>query len=307
VDSLVAIDGKYEVVLTDDFDGMMKRLSGAHQLSKFTACATQLYASWIVHNALWATKTDDYYVDYKTGEIHDSYDSAPDDAKPRLSLRHKQAFKTKAQFFTYLSSEIPDFNVSTFWSRHRTVLKRIEVWRKAHGNPEDMPEDVFINIVQDVVLYGKHIDDVIINGMFEITSARKGVPAEIVSLSDRVDKSRLGINEEFDSEAELLREVASTVLDKLEDAHDQVRAGVPVRNVASDLRNELLNESSIRFIAYGSDIMLKYTPGSNGDIIPTIQYALKFIDRNGEIIDVADMDEEVIEWLERHLHITIHG
>jgi len=302
VDNLVSADERYEIVLTNDFDGMMKRLVGAHRVSRFAVCATQLYASWIVYNSLWADGTDDYYVDHKNGDIYDSFDGVPEDVRPRLMLRHKRSFNTQTEFFSYLEEKIPDFNISTFWSRHRTVLKRVELWRKANNDVGDMPEDVFQEIIEDIVLYGKRIDDTVIDGVFEISRAKRGEPSEIVALSYKANLESLGVDNN-----DVVPEVAATVLEKINDAHDQVRAGARVQTVVSELRNELFNEPSIYFTMIDSDIALCYTPANDGDIIPTQRYTMKFIDQNGEIVGVTDFNQEVIKWLESHLRITIHG
>ena len=306
MDSLVSADGRYEIVLTDDFDGMMERLVGAHQVARFAVCATQLYASWIVYNSLWAESTDDYYVDHRNGDIYSDFDNAPEDVQPSLMLRHKRTFPTQTEFFNYLQVKIPDFNVSTFWARHRTVLKRVELWRKAHANTANMPEDVFLDIIQDIVLYGRLIDDVVISGVFKISKAKRGEPSEIKALSDKANLESLGIDEDIKPD-ETMQKVAVAVLETIEDAHDQVRAGARVQTVVSDLRSELFNESSIYFNTRGSEIMFNYTPANGGDIIPTQRYVVKFIDQNGEVLSATDFNPEVIEWLERHLRVTIRG
>ena len=298
--------GRYEITLTNDFGNMMERLVGVHQVARFAVCATQLYASWIVYNSLWVDSTDDYYVDSGNGDLYDSYDSAPEDARKRLMLRHKSSFQTQTEFFNSLQTQMPDFSVSTFWSRHNTILKRIELWRKANNNIQNMPEDVFLDIIQDVVLYGKRIDDVVISGVFEISKAKRGEPSEIVSLSQKVKLESLGIDDDVDDDG-LMREVSVTVLEKIEDAHDQVRAGARVQTVVSDLRNELFNEPSIYFYTNDSEIMLNYTPANDGDIIPAQRYTVKFIDRNGEVLEAGDLNQEIIGWLESRLRITMHG
>jgi hypothetical protein len=157
------------------------------------------------------------------------------------------------------------------------------------------------------VLYGKRIDDVIINGTFEITPAKRGVPAEIVALSESADMGKLGVEEENKSEEELLQEVAVTVLEKIDDAHDQVRAGASVYTVVQDIKNELLNKATIYFFVKDLKLHLHYAPASNGDIIPAKRYLILFVDQNGEIVELANMDGEVRDWLESHLRLTIHG
>jgi hypothetical protein len=215
-------------------------------------------------------------------------------------------FHTQTEFFQYLEDTVSNFKISTFWSRHRTIVNRVELWRRANGNPQDMPEDIFIDIVKDVVLYGKRIDDVIIQGVFDVKPGKRGTAPEILSVSDSAHLDKLGLETEG-----TIEEVAAAALEKIEDAHDQVRAGATVTSVVREIKNDILEEPSFRFWVnnrLGGHICLDYTPAGGEYIMPTTTYHFHIFENDSDVrTDLFDLDGDIIDYLERKLRITIHG
>jgi len=310
VDNIVLKDGEYEIILTEDYEGMLSRLKGAQEVANFATFAVQLYSSWIIYNALWADAANSFWSDMETGEVYADSLHASEDVRPRLRFRRERLFHTQSEFFVFLEEEVPQFKVSTFWSRHRTIVSRVELWRKANGNPRDMPEDVFVDIVRDVVLYGKRIDDVIIRGVFDVKPGKRGVTAEILSVSENMDIQKLGFEPEDIGELyheNTIMEVAQVALDKIEDAHDQVRAGATVASVVREIKNDIFDEPTLMFyIKPGRNICLSYTPAGDGDfMLPTKVYDVIFYE-NDKKVSPTDMPSDVIDYIERKLGVTIH-
>jgi len=308
VESLVSTEGSYEIVLTDSYDFMIDRLRGAQEVANFATFAVQLYASWIVYNALWAEAANAFYVDMETGEAYADSLHVKEEVKRRLRFRRERLFPDQISFFNYLEKTTPNFKVSTFWSRHRTIVNRVELWRRANGNPADMPEEIFIDVVRDVVLYGKRIDDVIIHGVFDVTPGRRGTASEIVGVSDSLDIERFGAEpgalDSLDDE-ESIKHMAIIAIEKIEESHERVRAGATVTSVVRDIKDEAFEQPTLFFGTKGSGIYLSYTPSGGGNIIPTISYDIVFYE-NGKKVNARDMDNDVLDYIERKLNVTIH-
>lgn len=308
MESLVSVSGQYEIILTTEFDFMIDRLRGVQEVANFATFAVQLYASWIVYNSLWAEAAKAFWVDMETGEAYDDSLHAKKEVRHRLRFRRERLFPDQISFFNYLEETIPNFKVSTFWSRHRTIVNRVELWRRANGNSIDMPEDVFINIVRDVVLYGKRIDDVVIHGAFDVTPGKRGTASEIVKVSDTLNAEKIGADSSeisnLDSE-ESIKRVAIAAIEKIEEAHAQVRSGATVTSVVRDIKDEVFEQPTLFFGTKGSGIYLSYTPSNGGDIIPTTSYDIVFYE-SGKKVDVLDMPNDVLDYIERKLNVTIH-
>jgi len=301
----LSTDGKYEIILTEDYDFMLDRLRGAQEVASFATFAVQLYASWIVYNSLWAEAANSFWVDMETGEAYDDSLHAKQEIRHRLRFRRERLFPDQISFFNYLEETTPNFRVSTFWSRHRTIINRVELWRRANGNPVDMPEDVFINVVRDIVLYGKRIDDVIIHGAFDVTPGRRGTSSEIVKISDTLNAEKIGASGQImnlDSE-ESIKQVAIAAIERIEEAHSQVRSGATVTSVVRDIKDEVFEQPTLFFGTKGSGLYLSYTPSNGGDIIPTVSYDIVFYE-SGKKVNVLDMPNDVLDYIERKLNVT---
>ena len=309
MENLVSVSGGYEVVLTQDYSGMIDRLRGAQEVANFATFAVQLYASWIVYNSLWAEAANAFWVDMETGETYDDSLHAREEVKPRLRFRRERLFPDQISFFNYLEETTPNFKVSTFWSRHRTIVNRVELWRRANGNPVDMSESVFIDIVRDIVLYGKRIDDVIIHGAFDVTPGKRGTASEIVKISDTLNAEKIGADSseitELDDE-ESIKRIAIAVIEKIEESHSQVRGGATVTSVVRDIKDEVFEQPTLFFGVKGSGIYLSYTPSNGGNIIPTKSYDIVFYE-SGKKVDALDMPNDVLDYIERKLNVTIRG
>ena len=313
MNNLALKDGEHEILLTSDYDSMMERLTSAQKAANFANYAVQLYASWIVYNSLWAEAANAFWSDMETGEVYADSLHASDEIRKRLRFRRDRLFHTQSEFFEHLENTIHNFKISTFWSRHRTIVNRVELWRRAHSNPVNMPEDVFVDIVKDVVLYGKRIDDVIIMGVFDVVPGKRGTAPAITSVSESIDIDKLGIEiegfGELDDE-EAIRDVAIVALDKINEAHDQVRAGETVTSVVKEIKNDVLDEPTINFWIknkLGTHICLDYTPAGGEYLMPTKTYQFVILNGEGDPVDLMELEGDVIDYLERKLRITIHG
>jgi hypothetical protein len=289
----IELGGGNTIALTSNFDDMFDNLRNAHYLKEVMELHTQVYASWIVINKLWATKQEDYWIDPLSGIEYTDKKDAPRASRSRLRYCRDHKYRTQKEFFQKLrEEEMPDFKIPTFWRRHAAIMDEVSLWCRAHDT-DDIPPQVFAKICENIVFYGNQIVRDMADKYFHIERGKStGLTVQNVKMD--ADFGLLDIDP--DESEDLDREVAEKVYDILDSAHKEASVR-GVRNVTGDIKKKFFKKGYV-----GADfndmgrLIITYEPPDYDEDDVSVSIPEKYeihIYKDGSEVFLSDLPQEL--------------
>jgi len=288
------------IVLSNDFDEMIKRLISAQQIHKASEVLVQVYASWITHNALWIEAKEVGYRDLHTGVEYSEIGDAPEARRPYLAYYSTRHYRTRGEFLRDLEKRVPFFNVGTFLARHDIIIREIGLW--ATGNKiAAIPEELFIKACENVLLNGMRFVDEMTSAFF-VFQANKGL-----SLRPDAPLAAIGVDKDSD---DVTARTAMALHEIIVDAHGQISSGVSRTKVGRGLRRRILGKGTVTaYVGDNKRIGVYYKPseiqyGQDWVIEPAKRYHVRIFDTDGKEVFIDGIDKDISEWLYRSLKLS---
>jgi hypothetical protein len=287
------------IVLTNDFATQWGLLSDAVTESRDMLVRVQIYASWIVHNALWDSAYDEYYI--VRGARYELDAEIP--AAQHRDRRKDKLWRSQEDFIRHMSAEL-GLTRSTFMARHSQICKELILWCEANDETV-VPESVFMKTVEDVVR-GYAIGRQVVKGIFEVEEAKRGSRAEITGVKQEA-AARLPDIDSDDDEDITVKDAAVAALQYIQE--QRAYADGDSRRVAEatrELRTHILREGVTRAYVNDADwMMIDYEPGEGSGGQP-MRVKMMFVDDSGELMDFGELEDDIKRWLLMRLNISTH-
>jgi len=288
------------VVLSDNYKDMFDRLVQSQKLFKASEILVQVYASWIIHNALWQHAEESYYTDIQTGAEYQSPDDCSKARRKYLRYQSRRLYKSQHKFFMALNKEVPFFNAATFMSRHRAIMGELRVWAIANET-DNIPEEIFARVCEDIMLNGRSISIDLTRAFFENQGGT-------LTLRDGAPLEALGVDVDADDEGFEVA-VAQKLTEVLAETHNDIRDGAGRTSVGNRVRRQILLRGTITpYVGDGGRIGMYYEPPEamkDGISIlePPERYLIKIFDEDGKELLPPDLGDDVRDWLRKSFRI----
>jgi hypothetical protein len=285
------------MVLSENFGDMFNELTKMHGAAKVGTLMSQIYASWIIHNALWQDATESYYRDITDGKIYPKLEDAPQEKRKFLQFFSRHLYADEKDFLRKVKQRNKDFSTSSFASRHKIIMNEVNLW--IIGNRTDeIPEPQFARICENIVFHGitivRELLDVFIN-------------VEGYTIKPEAPLETLGIEIPDDPE-ELRIVVCARLFEILQTIHDEVRDVKNSRSVYNYYRKVVMRRGIVSPFKTnnGVDVGLLYSPPNvNGDgeyeIVPETVYCVRFYKEGSDVPEkLDDLPKDMRRWMTGH-------
>jgi len=289
------------VILSNDFDDMFDRLVQSNRMHKSASVLVQIYASWIMHNALWQNAKNSYYIDIETGREYKELEDAHESRRQHLRYQSRRLYESQRIFLKALRGRVPFFNVNTFFSRHKVIMSELRVWALANQT-DNIPEEMFARVCEDVILYGKGISGELASAFFSPDSKgelhlKEGALLGPLDIDKGVPEEELGVA------------VAKKLTSIITEAHSDIRDGASSTSVGRRLRRQILSRGTITpYVGDHGRIGMYYEPAEAMEdgisiLEPPVRYLIKIFDEDGIEVYPPDLWDDVRQWLGKSFRI----
>ncbi len=297
------------VVLTDDFEQQWHALRTAAARETSATIAVQLHASWIIHRGLWQQAEESYFYDVASGDRYLDIKDVPEGVTCR---RHRaQRWTSRKDFLGYMDENVARMGYSTFWKRHREIMRELTLWGLANST-EDVPEEVFRDTVQSVVAGGRTIGELVCDNVFNFGSSDRFKLAPVDSVRKDVAARLPGITDEDLAtlpEDEMRVTVAAKALEYIKEQRAEVDGSRGLREATASVRQTIARTPFI--IARRTEdgeIQIHVELSEVSDIGEWVvdmprKFTVVFLDETRARWKMKNLPTDLQEWLKRRLRL----
>jgi len=295
----------------NELDEVLYRFGVSLGFQRLAEISAQFYASWIDWRGLWADARDRYWEDYLGARRYERREDAPKDRQDKLIYKDYQRWRSFQAFIDWTCENLP-IGKTTFWMRNRQIKIELQLWVREHQT-DDIPIEDFLRIVEGVCI-NKAVGWQITAALMVVEKENRGASPVITGVNhenvNRVAESMgVGMPDEQDT-AEYEAAAAGVAAQYIQDQRTRIADGEAARVVLRETRRHLRTYRKCEVRRSGGDLYLEYRqPIEDDDLIdfdidPPETYAIKFLDRDGNMLKVDELPITVQEWLHNRLVFT---